>query len=88
MNQTELTRALIENKKNDSPNESFSRNISYAEAVLLSSILLIPSSNHQTLSEDKINEKMTQAFNKIKVASAGMKIRPPLGGARIFGGVD
>ena len=69
MKLTELTRTLIENKKNDSPNESSDKNFSYAEAVKLSPIVLKPTSN-QTLSKDQINEKMSQALDKIEVASA------------------
>ena len=69
MKQTELTRTLIENKKTDSPNESSSKNISYAEAVKLSPIVLKPTSS-QTLLKDQINEKMSRALDKIKVARA------------------
>ena len=69
MKETELTRTLIENKKTDSPNESSDKDFSYADAVKLSPIVLKPNSK-QTLSKDQINEKMSQALDKIKVASA------------------
>ena len=69
MKQTEITRTLIENKKADNPKESSDKDFSYAEAVKLSPIVLKPTSN-QTLSKDQINEKMSQALDKIKVASA------------------
>ena len=69
MQKTDITRTLTENKKTDSPNESSDKNFSYAEAVKLSPIVLKPTSN-QTLSKDQINEKMSQALDKIKVASA------------------
>ena len=45
------------------------KNFSYAEAVKLSPIVLKPISS-ETLSKDQINEKMSQALVKIKVASA------------------
>ena len=69
MKQTELTRTLIENKKADNPKESSDKDFSYAEAVKFSPIVLKPTSN-QTISKDQINEKMSQALDKIKVASA------------------
>ena len=69
MKHTELTRKLSENKKTDSPNESPSKNFSYAEAAKLSPIVLKPNSS-QTLSKDQINEKISQALHKIKVACA------------------
>ena len=50
-------------------NESFSKNFSYVESVKLSPIVLKPTSS-QTLSLDQLNEKMSQALGKIKVASA------------------
>ena len=65
MKQTELTKMLIENIKTDSPDESSSKNISYAEAVKLSPILLKPNSS-QTVSRDQINGKMSQALVKSK----------------------
>ena len=69
MKQTELTRTLIENKITDSPNESSSTNNSYAEAVQLSPIVLKLTPN-QTLSKDQFNEKLSQALDEFKVASA------------------
>ena len=65
MKRTELTRTLVENTKIDSPIESLFRKQSYAEAVQLSPIILKPTSN-QTLSRDQINEKMSQALDKLK----------------------
>ena len=64
MKQTELTRALIENKKTDSPNERSSKIMSYTEDVQMSSIVLKPTSS-QILSKDQIYEKMSQALDKI-----------------------
>ena len=69
MKQTDLNRTLIENKKTDTPNKSSSKNYGYAEAVKLSPIIPKPTSS-QTLSKDQINEKMSQALDKIKLASA------------------
>ena len=68
MKQIELTRTLIENKKTDGPNKSSSENISYTEAVQLYPSALKPTSS-QTLPNDQINEKMSQALDKGKVAS-------------------
>ena len=65
MNQTELTRTLIETKKTGSPNEISPKNLRYAEAVKLSPIVLNPTSS-QTLSKDQMNEKMSQALDKSK----------------------
>ena len=59
MKQTDLTRTLIGIKKIDSPNESSSKNLSYAEAVKLSPIVPKPTSS-QTVSKDQINDKMSQ----------------------------
>ena len=69
MKQTELTRTLIENKKTDRPNENSSKNISYAEAVKLSPIVLKQTSSQTRLKEEN-NEKMSRDIDKIKVASA------------------
>ena len=69
MKQTELTRTCIKNKKTESPNESSSKNFSYAEAVQLSPIVLKPLSS-QTLSKVQTNGKMSQALDEIKVAYA------------------
>ena len=69
MKQTELTRTIFENKKTDCPEESLPNNISYAEAVHLSPVVLKPTSS-QTFSKDQFNEKISQALDKIKVSSA------------------
>ena len=45
MEQTELTRTLVEIKKTYNPNESSSKNISYAQAVKLSPVVLKPISS-------------------------------------------
>ena len=54
MKQTEITRTLIEKEKTNSPNERSSKNISYAEALKPSPIVLKRTPS-QTLSRDQIN---------------------------------
>ena len=49
--------------------KALTKTFSYAEAVKLPPIVLKPTSN-QTPSKDQINEKMSQALDKSKVASA------------------